>query len=295
VLTDLNAAAPEINTFIKQLGPFSQAGTPALTSLGDAAVVGDQALIKAKPIAQDLGTFATQARPTVHNLEGLLTSLKDTGGIERLMDFLYFSAASTNGYDSLGHYLRAVFVLTTCTTYSIAPTPNCSANFPKNANATASARAAKASTTKPTVASVNQEIAAGRSPYLARQDAVAKGLDPAVFANDSSSGSSSSSQGTGKKGSAKGGTAKAKIDLPANLFPGQPASSAPAAPAAQGSGAAAPTATTPGSPGTTTSSTTVPQGTSATDPASSAATSATPAGSPSSGASQTLLDYLLGG
>jgi hypothetical protein len=205
------------------------------------------------------------------------------------MDFLYFSAASTNGYDSLGHYLRAVFVLTTCTTYSIAPTPNCSANFPRSANATASARAAKVSTTKPTVASVNQEIAAGRSPYLARQDAVAQGLDPAVFANDSSS-SSSSSQGS-KKGSAKGSTTKAKIDLPASLFPGRPASSAPAAPAAQGSGAAAPTATTPGGADTTTTSTTTPQGTSGTG----AATSATPAGSPSSGATQTLLDYLLGG
>jgi phospholipid/cholesterol/gamma-HCH transport system substrate-binding protein len=297
VLTDLNAAAPEINTFIKQLGPFSKAGTPALTSLGDAADVGDQALIKSKPIAQDLGTFATQARPTVHNLQGLLTSLKDTGGIERLMDFLYFSAASTNGYDSLGHYLRAVFVLTTCTTYSIAPTPNCSANFPKAANATASARAAKASTTKPTVASVNQEIADGRSPYLARQDAVAKGLDPAAFANDSSSGGgSSSSQGKGTKGSAKGGAAKAKIDLPASLFPGQPATSAPAAPTAgaQGSGAA-PAATAPGSASTTTSSATTPQSTSGTGAASSVATSATPAGSPSSDATQTLLDYLLGG
>ena len=118
VLTDLDAAAPQINQVIKQLGPFSAAATPALTSLGDAADVGDQALIKAKPIAGDLRDFAGQAKPTVQNLDALLSSLKSTGGIERLMDFLYFSAASTNGYDSLGHYLRAVFVLTSCTTYS---------------------------------------------------------------------------------------------------------------------------------------------------------------------------------
>src|SRR6185369_4019505 len=46
VLEDLNSSAPDINRFIKQLGPFSEAGTPALKSLGDTAVVGDQALIK---------------------------------------------------------------------------------------------------------------------------------------------------------------------------------------------------------------------------------------------------------
>ena len=64
------------------------------------------------------------------------------------MDFLYFSAASTNGYDSLGHYLRAVFVLTSCTTYSTAPTPGCSANFEKPDATAASARVAKASAPK---------------------------------------------------------------------------------------------------------------------------------------------------
>jgi ABC-type transporter Mla subunit MlaD len=149
VLTDLNVAAPQINQVIKQLGPFSAAATPALTSLGDAADVGDQALIKAKPIAGDLRDFAAQAKPTVKNLDALLSSLKSTGGVERLMDFLYFSAASTNGYDSLGHYLRAVFVLTSCTTYSTAPTPGCSSNFEQpDATAAAAARAAKASSSK---------------------------------------------------------------------------------------------------------------------------------------------------
>ncbi len=145
VLTDLNAAAPQINQVIKQLGPFSAAATPALTSLGDAADVGDQALIKAKPIVTDLRAFAGEAKPTVQNLDALLSSLKSTGGIERLMDFVFFSTMSTNGYDSLGHYLRAVFVLTSCTTYSTEPTPGCSANFEKPAATAASARAAKVS------------------------------------------------------------------------------------------------------------------------------------------------------
>jgi phospholipid/cholesterol/gamma-HCH transport system substrate-binding protein len=281
VLDDLDSAAPQINQFIKQLGPFSAAGTPALESLGDASVVGDQALIKAKPIATDLRSFAAQAKPTVQNLDALLTSLKATGGIERLMDFLYFSAASTNGYDSLGHYLRAVFVLTSCTTYSIERTPGCSANFEKPVATSASARAASASAKKvPTVADVNREIADGRSPYLARQDAVAAGLDPKAFDTADGKGSSKSSS---SKASAQGGSSDAKIDLPVSLFPGQPAAPAattdgPAAPAASG-GATSTQSASSAAP----ASSTAPQGD---------ATSATP---PSSGATQTLLDYLLGG
>jgi phospholipid/cholesterol/gamma-HCH transport system substrate-binding protein len=289
VLTDLNAAAPQLNQVIKQLGPFSAAGTPALTSLGDAAQIGDQALIKAKPIVSDLRDFAGQAKPTVQNLDALLSSLKSTGGIERLMDFLYFSAASTNGYDSLGHYLRAVFVLTSCTTYSIAPTPGCSSNFDQPAATAASARAAKASSSKvPTVADVNREIANGRSPYLARQDAVAAGLDPKAFDNADEGSGSVDNEAARRSTPSKGGAKTAPIGLPTSLFPGQPA--APRGPAAttsapatgggeqQQPSSAAPAASAPGAPTTTTPS--------------SAATSSTP---PSSGATQTLLDYLLGG
>jgi phospholipid/cholesterol/gamma-HCH transport system substrate-binding protein len=279
VLTDLDAAAPQINQLIKQLGPFSAAGTPALTSLGDASVVGDQALIKAKPIVTDLRDFAGQAKPTVQSLDALLTSLKATGGIERLMDFLYFSAASTNGYDSLGHYLRAVFVLTSCTAYSIKPTPNCSANFDKPVPTAAAASAKKV----PTVADVNREIADGRSPYLARQDAVAAGLDPRAFDAATSAGSKSSS----KSSKAKGGSSNAKIDLPVSLFPGQPA--APATPAASNGPAPPPSSgggqqASSAAPATSTATTT--------SPSTGDATSSTP---PSSGATQTLLDYLLGG
>jgi phospholipid/cholesterol/gamma-HCH transport system substrate-binding protein len=286
VLTDLNAAAPDINRFIKQLGPFSQAGTPALTSLGDAADVGDQALLKSKPIVGDLKTFANDAQPTVDNLEKLLTSLKETGGIERLMDFLYFQAAATNGYDSLGHYLRAVFVLTTCTTYSVEPLTGCTANFPKPAAANAaSARAAQSGRTVPTVASVNQEIADGRSPFLARQDAVANGLDPAAFDEQTDS---SSNKGSASSKNAKPSASGSKIDLPASLFPGAPAPS---------SSAGAPAAT----PGATTSDATSAApassgGGSATTPSGPVPSSAAPSTtSPSSGATQTLLDYLLGG
>jgi ABC-type transporter Mla subunit MlaD len=282
VLQDLNSSAPQISQFIKQLGPFSEAATPALTSLGDAAEVGDQALIKSKPIVTDLRDFAGQARPLVGNLEALLTSLKTTGGIERFMDFLYYQAAATNGYDTLGHYLRAVFVLTSCTTYSIERTPNCGANFVKPASASSAslARASAKSGRTPTVEQVNQQIADGRSPYLARQDAVAAGLDPKAFDKADEAGKDGGSS-KGKKASRKGG-ASTPISLPASVFPGQPA-----APAGSDSGSSStPAAATPSAPAA--SSATPAAG--STTPGE--ASSATPS---SGGAAQTLLDYLLGG
>jgi virulence factor Mce-like protein len=281
VLEDLNAAAPDINQFIKQLGPFSAAGTPALESLGDTAVVGDQALIKAKPITSDLRDFATTARPMVSDLESLLTSLRTTGGIERFMDFLYYQAAATNGYDTLGHYLRAVFVLTSCTTYAIERTPNCGANFTQPV---ATASAAKAGKKVPTVADVNREIAGGRSAYLARQDAVAAGLDPSAFDQaDKADGSSKSSK---KSSSRKASSATTPIDLPASVFPGQAPATA-GAPASANSGAT--TSATPTAAGDTPSA--AAPGASSSAPADTASSTA-----PSnSGATQTLLDYLLGG
>jgi ABC-type transporter Mla subunit MlaD len=294
VLDDLNSAAPQINQFIKQLGPFSEAGTPALKSLGDTADVGDQALIKAKPIVSDVATFAAQAKPLTKNLEALLTSLKTTGGIERFMDFLYFQAAATNGYDSLGHYLRAVFITTTCTTYVIEKTPGCSANFEKPATGTAAsvARASKAKT--PTVESVIAEIAAGRSPFLARQDAVAAGLDPALLDGDAKSGGSdgkSSSKSESKSSTSKSGSATpagptAPISLPTSVFPGQPASSP------------APGTATTQTPQTSTQSQTTTQTETTTQTQTTQSSSTAPSSGTSTNdnaAASTLLDYLLGG
>jgi phospholipid/cholesterol/gamma-HCH transport system substrate-binding protein len=292
VLQDLGASAPDINQFIRQLGPFSQAGIPALTSLGDTAVVGDQALLAARPITQDLRDFSKSAKPLTENLDSLLTSLRTTGGIERFMDFLYYQAASTNGYDTLGHYLRAVFVLTSCTTYSTTKVPNCSANFQQPVASSASV--ARASVRTPTVAEVNQEIADGRSPYLARQDAVAAGLDPKLLEEDARQDGGSSAKDdkkSGRSSSRSSSKASTPISLPASVFPGSApaATPAPATGTTTGAAPAAPAATTtqaaPASAGTSTTST----GTSSAPASSSSPSSDSPAG-----ASQTLLDYLLG-
>jgi ABC-type transporter Mla subunit MlaD len=143
VFTDLGKEAPSINRFIEELGPFSAAGIPAFQSLGAAADVGGPALTKSKPIITDVGQLASNAKPLTNNLASLLTSLKDTGGIERLMDYLFYQVGAINGFDSYGHYLRAGLILNACSQYAIASSPDCLATF-GNDSSSGSARAASA-------------------------------------------------------------------------------------------------------------------------------------------------------
>jgi phospholipid/cholesterol/gamma-HCH transport system substrate-binding protein len=149
VLTDLGKQAPAINRFIEQLGPFSQAGIPALQSLGDAADVGGPALTKSKPIIEDTGKLAASAKPVSQNLDALLTSLKDTGGIERLMDYLFYQVAAINGYDSFGHYLRAGLILNACSQYAITPLPDCLSKFSSSSGDSSSRAASTRSASVP--------------------------------------------------------------------------------------------------------------------------------------------------
>jgi phospholipid/cholesterol/gamma-HCH transport system substrate-binding protein len=144
VLSDLGSQAPAINRLVKDLGPFSQAGLPAVQSLGHAAVVGRPALVKSKPIIEDTGRLASTAKPLADNLAALTTSLKDSGGVERLMDYIFYQVAAINGYDSVSHYLRAGLLLNQCSSYSITGSPACSAKFGSNEATQASARAASA-------------------------------------------------------------------------------------------------------------------------------------------------------
>jgi hypothetical protein len=138
VFADLGAQAPAINRFISELGPFAQAGIPAFETLGEAAEVGTPAMIAARPIARDLRALAKDVRPVADTAGKLLTSLENTDGFERFLDYAFYQVAAVNGFDSFGHYLRAGLIVNQCSTYAINPTPGCTANFvPGSATAAA--------------------------------------------------------------------------------------------------------------------------------------------------------------
>jgi phospholipid/cholesterol/gamma-HCH transport system substrate-binding protein len=129
VFAALGAEAPAINRVVQQIGPFSTAATPAVKSLGEAAKVGTPAVIAARPVIGDLRVLAKQVRPVASTAAALLSSLQRTKGFERLLDYAFYQVAAVNGFDSIGHYLRAGLIVNQCSSYAINPTPGCSANF----------------------------------------------------------------------------------------------------------------------------------------------------------------------
>src|SRR3954449_5305520 len=102
VLADLHAAAPDVNRLIEAQGPFTSSSTVALKSLGEATIPGRKALVAAKGIVGTLRSFAKHVKPVAKGLSGLATSFKATGGVERLLDYLFYQVAAINGYDTFG-------------------------------------------------------------------------------------------------------------------------------------------------------------------------------------------------
>ena len=129
VLTDLGAQADNINRFLETMGPLAESARPAVRTLGEAAVVGTDAMRKIRPITEQVNELSASARPVADDLDDLLVSLRDTGGIERAMDYLFFQMTAINGFDSAGHYLRAGLLLNTCSTYTDVKFSGCEATF----------------------------------------------------------------------------------------------------------------------------------------------------------------------
>jgi ABC-type transporter Mla subunit MlaD len=141
VIADLGDAAPDLNRFILALGPFSRESVTSLDSLGEAVEVGGPALKDTEPLLEDLTDFGKDAAPVSRNLDALLTSFDKTGGIERLMDYIFFQVTAINGFDSLSHYLRAGLIASTsCSFYSTSVAFGCESTFGEAEVSGASAR-----------------------------------------------------------------------------------------------------------------------------------------------------------
>ena len=130
VIADLGDAAPDLNRFIMALGPFSRQSVPSLDSLGEALKVGGPALRRTEPMLEDLSDFGADANPLTKDLKALVTSFDKTGGIERLMDYIFFQVTAINGYDSVSHYLRAGLIASAaCSRYATEVAFGCESTF----------------------------------------------------------------------------------------------------------------------------------------------------------------------
>lgn len=179
--TDLKAAAPGINETFENLGPFSRSTTSFFQTLGKTSKVTGPALVSLQPLLAKVKTAGAAAKPFSASLAELFTSLRDTGGLERLMDFIFLGTSSTNGYDALGHFLRTEGVAAaTCLTYAIAPAPGCTGKLFSTNGAAGSSEGSTASTAS-VRASASKALAGSSttSVVMKRTLAVLDGATPA--------------------------------------------------------------------------------------------------------------------
>lgn len=202
VADDLKASGKDISRAVVGLGGLAEEGTPALEELADTLDVGRDALVASKPILTDARAFAADARPLAKNLGDLLTSLDTTGGLDRLMELLYFTAAAGNGYDVDGHYLRSQVILNTCTEYADVKAAGSCNNLFRRPEA---ASAADDATTQ-SVAPYNRDGSAAK-PAAATAVALPKSLLPGSGSANKTGKPVPGGLGTSKTGSSDGSAA----------------------------------------------------------------------------------------
>ena len=207
VAENLKAAAPGIDEAFTHLAPFSESSIAFFKSLGSTAAVSGPALASLRPLLARLRALGTQASPFASNAAELLTSLRNTGGLERLMDFIFLGAGSSNGYDALGHFLRAEALAAACITYTITPAPTCGSERFFNTSGSASGEAGSTAS----AASLRKvPIPRETSLVMARTLAVLKGATPAQaiarYPGSAPTGAELAGAAAGPSGSAAAGT-----------------------------------------------------------------------------------------
>jgi phospholipid/cholesterol/gamma-HCH transport system substrate-binding protein len=169
--TDLKAAAPGIDKTFTSLPAFSRSSEKFFENLGATSKLSGPALVATRPLLKRVKTLGSAALPFTSNFSNLLGSLKETGGLERILDFIFLGTGAANGYDALGHFLRAEGVGNGCLTYTIAPSSDagCRRKLFSSGSGTASATASAASSSSASTTSL----------VMARTLAVIKGATPA--------------------------------------------------------------------------------------------------------------------
>jgi virulence factor Mce-like protein len=117
VMSELGTSAASLGRQFAELTPFARSARTALIDLGNAAQHSQSALVDSEPLARRLLAVGRNARPSATSLNTLLQSLNRTGGIEQLMNVLYEGTAAGNGFNKIGHYVRAEPITGSCTNY----------------------------------------------------------------------------------------------------------------------------------------------------------------------------------
>jgi ABC-type transporter Mla subunit MlaD len=198
--TDLKAAAPGLDKAFTSIPGFSQSSEKFFTNLGSTAKISGPALTAVRPLLKRLNTLGNAALPFTKNFAELFESLRNTGGLERIMDFIFLGTGAANGYDALGHFLRVEAAANICLGYEVTPSSNagCRRKLFNNKGSEAEASAARAS-------SASSAKIDASSVLIDRTLAVMKGATPAQAI--AKYPGPTTSQGEGAAASLAGGSA----------------------------------------------------------------------------------------
>jgi phospholipid/cholesterol/gamma-HCH transport system substrate-binding protein len=174
---NLEVAAPGIDKAFTSLPAFGKSNEKFFENLGQTAKVSGPALNGVRPLLKRLETLGKAAVPFTNNFSELFESLQKTGGLERIMDFIFLGTGSANGYDSLGHFLRAEAAANACLSYTVVPSSDTGCRrklFNNPAKSTATAASASS-----TSSAADAPDLGTTSVLMARTLAVLKGATPA--------------------------------------------------------------------------------------------------------------------
>jgi len=131
VFADLGKAAPSLTDATRTLTPFSEATTVALKSLGNAGEASGPIFREADPVVKKSRDLAKSGVVPTRELADLLTSIKKTRGWDGLVELIYNTTGSFNGFDQYGHFGRTLVTLTNCLDYeaNLEGSSGCNANF----------------------------------------------------------------------------------------------------------------------------------------------------------------------
>ena len=117
VFTELGRAAPSLTDATRTLTPFSEATTVALKSLGETGEASGPIFREADPVVRKAGELAKSGVVPTSELAELFTSLRKTKGWDGLVELIYNSTGSLNGFDQYGHFGRTLLTLSNCLDY----------------------------------------------------------------------------------------------------------------------------------------------------------------------------------
>jgi phospholipid/cholesterol/gamma-HCH transport system substrate-binding protein len=173
--TDLKAAAPGLDKAFTSLPAFAASNEKFFTNLGKTAKISGPALNAVRPLLKRLDALGKAGLPFSKNFSELFESLRNTGGLERIMDFIFLGSGAANGYDALGHFLRVEAAGNACIGYEVAISTkgNCRRKLFNNKGSEAEASAARASAASTTSGTGSTSV------LIDRTLAVMKGATPA--------------------------------------------------------------------------------------------------------------------